>query len=206
MPAAAPAPAAAPQQPAALAATDSGGASSGMPFVEPWPKYQTPPPPPPPTPKLVLSTFFRIAAASGRVSGVVPHLGLAVGGRGAAFDIGYIGNPGMAAIGGQFFRFYGARFGDEKADPVISLFGPTLEVRVITDFGDNVFGQVGSALLGVGVSGCSLGGSGIGYFAQLRGPIVHGWAPLRVNGQSDKATADTFATYGAGLEAGLVFH
>jgi hypothetical protein len=190
-----------------MSATDSGAAASGLPFVETWAKYQTPPPPPPPTPKVVVSAFVRLAAASGRVSGVVPHIGAAVGGRSAAFDIGYVGKPDMMAFGGQFFRFYGARFGDEKADPVISLFGPTLEVRVATDFGDNVFAQLGSALLGVGVSGCSLGGSGLGYFAQLRAPIIHVWSPFRVNGESvDNMPDKVFWTYGGGLEAGLVIH
>ena len=183
-----------------VAATDAAGAAEELPFEEPAEAYRTPRPPAPRKPLLVAS-FFRLYGFTGRVAGVVPHVGIALGSDEFAVDLGYAAEPSMLAIGGQAFRFSGLRVGGSQGGLMFAIFGPDLEARLFLDLNTANFFTLGSALLGFGVSGCSLGDGAPGYFVQVRGPIVHLWVPFA----GDGGPVDPFFSYGGEVAAGLMF-
>jgi hypothetical protein len=143
---------------------------------------------------------------SGPVHGAVPHLGASVGGDGAAFMLGFLPSQGWLSAGFEAPRFRGVMLGSTGALK-LALLGPSFEAHAFTDFSDNVQLNVGASLTGLGVSSCSSGKSAFAFFAQLRGPLVHGWVPVVVNGETDvdKTRATPFVSVGGGLEAGVVF-
>jgi len=185
----------------------TGESQAQLEFFEPAKAFALPPPPPPPSPSVLLSAFFRTYGfVSGSVQGALPHIGATVGGTGTAFMVGFLPSEGWLSAGIEVPRFRGALLGSSGAMK-IGLLGPTFEAHIFTDFGDNVQMNLGASLLGLGVSSCSLGKSGLAFFAQLRGPMVHGWLPLLVDGETDtdRTRATPYLSIGGGLEAGLVF-
>lgn len=205
-PAAPAAPVAAPPPPAAASSDVIAEPERRLEFFEPASAFALPPPPPPPSPSALVSAFTRIHGfVTGSVHGVTSHVGASVGGRGGAFMLGVLPNEKWLSVGFEVPRFTGALL--SSSGPIkVGLLGPSFESHLFTDFSDNVQMNLGASVLGLGISTCSLGNSGVGFFAQLRGPMVHGWIPIVIEGESDTdaTRATPYLSIGGGLEAGLV--
>jgi hypothetical protein len=164
----------------------------------------------------VFGSFSRgYGVATGPLAGRFgSHLGLTVGARGFAFMVGGLPGNRVASLGLEAPRFEGRLLFERGGE--LSLLWPSLEAHVITDFGDNLFFNVGTTLCGLNYRR-PFGRARYSFFLQARAPLVALWIPAEVNGLGMGKTEDRnsdsiartqraapFLSLGAGLEAGII--
>jgi hypothetical protein len=177
------------------------------PFYDPPRPFQFPPPPPPPPrpePGLTFSAFARGYHFTGPVEGFLPHFGATIGSANAAFMVGYLPKEGLMSLGFEYGRFYGFPLSSPNAPLALGILGPSLDAQVFTDFAHDAHIALGGSVLGFGLSSCNVV-KGAVFFVQVRAPYIHMWLPLSIDDRGpDSSHAVPFASFGYGLEAGLV--
>lgn len=131
--------------------------------------------------------------------GALGELGVIVGASSLGVLLGYLDGLFVAGVRGPNLSGF-TLHGDSKFR--VSLLSPSVDLKAVTDFDQNVFFTAAISATGLGITRCGT----VPFFAQLRGPHIGGWLPLRVAGDTlGDARAEPFIDIGGSAMFGFYF-